>query len=1354
MKSFAGFPLPFWLPTVIAMFLLCARLAAQDVPWPAAGHPLIRTYAPAEYGAFAQNWSITQDQRGIMYFANTGGILEYDGVMWRLIPVPNEVVRSLAVDSAGHVFAGGVGELGYLGRDATGQSVFTSLLDRIPADARQFADVWTLWVVGHRAYFQTLPYVFVFEWPADSAEPRFAAKWSARTAFTPAFSTGGILYFPQQDLGLFRLSGDSLSAVPAGDAFAHMSMYFMLPITKDSLLVGTREGIFVYGPASIVPLAGAADEFLRRHRPTLAGARLDNGVYALGTQAGGVLFMDRSGRPHGVLNKRNGLRSETIWFMFPDREGNLWLAMDDGIARIRTPSRVSILDERSGLEGGVVSLYRDGRTLYISTRTGVYFASSFEREPAFSRVAGITSPSWAFLRAGDALLTATTDGVYDVRPDRARLIPTGWRFAYTLYRSRRDDNIVYVGLHNGLAILRFNGRAWVDGGVVEGVTDMVRSIAEDDEGSLWLGTFFKGILRVAPAPETDSVAKVTVRHFGAESGLANEQVVLFPHGGKIFFGTIHGLKRYDETADFFKADTSFGSKYAGAHYRIKEIAGCDDGSIWILGGERGQAEIDLLTPVSGGFSATPVRELNAQLIQRLEFTSYVMFPDDVERALWLFNGERLIRLDTRTWPAGDTMPAFATMIRRVTIQGDSTVFNGGLQNQSLVLPYDLNSIRIEFAAASFADEAANRYQIMLEDFDQEWTAWSSETGKEYSHLAPATYRFHVRSKNILGKEGTEAVFAFTILPPWYRTPWAYLLFALFMGFMIWETGRVRTRVLRKKTEELEGIVLERTAQVMEQKNTLEEQAKKLVEMDRLKSRFFTNVSHEFRTPLTLILGQIEAATTEAAEERRASRLTMAARNARRLQRLINRLLDLARLESGRMTLQASSGNFVEFLKQRFLAFESLAEQKHITLKFHSPREQLNVYFDREKLEDVIDNLVSNALKWTGEGGQVRLDIRPSIDTDSVEFIISDTGIGIAPDRLPFIFDRFYRADESHEQEGSGIGLALAKEMIELHRGRIDVASTEGKGTSFTITLPIGRSHLTSDEILIAGDIEPDSFRNKIEAGGLDQAEAGDERPNEGGTSLPTVLVVEDNADMRMFIGDCLRDSCLILEAAHGEEGLAVAIERMPDLIITDVMMPRMDGTELCRRLKSDARTSHIPVVMLTAKAALENRLEGLETGADDYVVKPFNQKELRVRAVNLIHQRALLRQRFREVTAIDPAQVSAKPMDQAFLENVLSSIRRHIDDESYDVPTLGNDIGMSVSQLNRKLNALVDQSAGQLIRATRLECAATLLRQNAGTIAEIAYRVGFSDHASFTRSFKARFGCSPTEFVSRFSTSE
>jgi len=522
----------------------------------------------------------------------------------------------------------------------------------------------------------------------------------------------------------------------------------------------------------------------------------------------------------------------------------------------------------------------------------------------------------------------------------------------------------------------------------------------------------------------------------------------------------------------------------------------------------------------------------------------------------------------------------------------------------------------------------------------------------------------------------------------------------------------------------------------------------LRKLDHLKSQFFTNISHEFRTPLTLILGQIESVMSSVIEAREKAKLQVARRNARRLLTLINQLLDLSKLETGNMELNASQHNIVTFIKNLFYSFESLAATKKIRLLFESDSTYLPVVFDLDKMENVFYNLVSNAVKFSKIHGEVKISIKLS-DMQTVEIQISDDGIGIPAEQISGIFDRFYQVDNSSTRnyEGTGIGLALVKELIELHKGKVTVTSIEGEGAIFTVILPVGdvKPEIKTCNGLVSNDIGFAEINIETEYFEIENASAGPEKLSIDEREI--VLVVEDNRDVRGYIREQLEEFYHVLEAENGLTGMEVAQEIVPDLIVSDLMMPKANGFQFCKAVRNNERTSHIPIIILTAKAGFDNKIEGFEIGVDDYIIKPFSARELKVRVRNLINQRKLLRSRFKSATIIKPSEVTAISIDQLFLQKVIKIIEANFENQNFTLESLAESVNMSVSQLNRKLNALIEQPAGHLMRSLRLQRAADLLKKNAGTVSEICYQLDFNDPAYFSRAFKKQFGCSPSEFA-------
>jgi len=889
---------------------------------------------------------------------------------------------------------------------------------------------------------------------------------------------------------------------------------------------------------------------------------------------------------------------------------------------------------------------------------------------------------------------------------------------------------------------------------------------QDEDGRLWIGTF-NGLFCFDPQREA------FVKHYrnapGNPRGLSGDNIFTIAPDSRepsryLWIGTAgFGLNRFDRETESFKSYTEAQGLPSNTIYGILPD---DAGNLW-MSTNRGLAKFN---PQTGTFRIYTVEDgLQNNEFNRFAYhkaTDGEMFFGGV-KGLNSFYPED-IRDDPYFPPVVITNFQYSDPSKTDASTGWIHLATPVSENPTIELSHQTNAVSFEFNALDYSNIHRNQYAYKMQGLNPDWIYCGSDRKANFSFLPPGEYVFRVKGTNSDGIwNETGASVRLIIPPPWWRTAWAYTIYGLLILGLLYGLRRYELNRQRWKYH----LKLEKA------------EAEKLKELDRMKSRFFANISHEFRTPLTLILGPIETIYQRIPDRETRRDLSMMRRNGQRLLRLINQLLDLSRLEAGKLKLQARPGDLLAFLKGIVFSFESLTRQRKIDLRFQSPENLPPIYFDPDKLEKVFINLLSNAFKFTPAGGEiiVAVDIPPAPPSKGgipppppfeggaggmLEIRVRDTGPGISPQHLPHIFDRFYSSGEgySKDQQGSGIGLALTRELVELHHGKISVNSEAGRGAEFTILLPLEKAHLREDEIL--AETEPPLLTAPLSKGkaetivletGLETRNASSpaseggagesvEFPGTGGES-PILLIVEDNPDMRAYIRGQLLDYCQVLEAEDGQAGLDMASDTLPDLIISDVMMPKMDGYQLCEKLKTDQRTSHIPLILLTAKSSGESKLEGLTLGADDYLVKPFDSKELRVRVKNLIEQRRRLRERFGKEIKLQPKDIAITSADEKFLQRAMDITDRYISDENFSVEQFGREIGLSRGQLHRKLKALTDQSPVDFIRTIRLKRAAQLLEKRSGTVAEIAYQVGFSDPSYFSRCFRQQFGVLPSEYA-------
>ncbi len=1239
---------------------------------------------------------ITRTHNGYLWLGTQEGLVRYDGQRFVVIDkahseLPHNHVTALYEDDAGHLWVGTLGgglvridaEDGHMDAYDTTHGLRSNSISAFVQDA-----TGRLWIGTHDAGLHRLEGARIL-----AVTDTLLGRQITALHRDPR----GQLWVGTRTRGLFRLAGDRfvpVTSVPATDIAALASG------ADGRLWIGTRgEGLMALRGDTLTTFT-TADGLPQNS--VLALIEDGFGTLWIGTEQGGLARF-RDGR-FDAFDAADGLAHNVIRTLYADHEGSLWIGTDGGglnrmwdgkfttyTTREGLPSDMvfTVFEDRDGAlwigtEGGGVSRLHQGRITTLTTRDGL------RNDVVVSLAQTPDGTVWIGTAAG---LSAYRDGRF---LDPPALEPLSGSFIYGLFTDRRGA--LWIIAESGLARLdQGHLQRWT---TEDGLSsNLVTTLAEDPDGRLWVGTFDGGITVLQ-----DGTA---IAHFSTANGLPDDYIVeLYADAeGAVWVGTHgNGLSRIDDGR--IRTYTSEDGLLNDLIFQILED---DRGHLWMTSnrGLSSIAKADLIAYERGrGPLLQPHVYDRSDGLRSSEFNGGLQPAGwkDRQGRLWFGTTKGVAMIDPRhvrrnTWPPPVVLEAMRVDQQTVPVHSPVT------------LPPGRNKIEFRFAGLSLIAPERVRYRYRLEGYDATWTEDATTRTATYTNLPPGSYTFRVAARNADGVWSTDAAsVTFYLEPFFYQTPWFLALaVASLVGLMLL-AYRLRVRHLTARQRELEEQVEARTHDLRREKErteaalreaerqreiaeearaVIEEQADQLRELDRIKTRFFNNISHEFRTPLTLTIGPLENALTGVygpLNEALHAQLSIMLRNARRLLRLINQLLDIAKLESDAFHLHARQGNIVPFLEGVVLAFTPFCERKHLHLTFEAAAEDLSLPFDPECMEKIVFNLLSNAVKFTPAGGRItvtvdRARLYPNDRApEAVRLRVSDTGPGIPESDLPYIFDRFRQVDGmvSHVQEGTGIGLALVRELVELHGGAIEVTSTVGEGTCFEIRLP-----MVNDALLLAPEdaadtpdpSEPLTRGPLVEMAVFDadeeertvtldgradgRADTGDDRPR--------VMIVDDNRDIRDYMIGCLQEHYRLLVAVDGQDALDQIRETPPDLILSDVMMPRLDGYALCRALKQDDDLRHIPLILLTARASIDDKIEGLEAGADDYLPKPFNARELLARVRNLLalrqHQQTL-QQLNRELQASNEALQKASALKSQFLhmaahdlKNPLNGIR-------------------------------------------------------------------------------------------------
>lgn len=1006
----------------------------------------------------------------------------------------------------------------------------------------------------------------------------------------------------------------------------------------------------------------------------------------VGTDNSGVYYADVNKKifRHYTYEPNNSVRAICV-----DNTGQIWVGTrNNGIIRMNR-TRSSCMPFHYFPENSkqpeeskkVRKIYKDNRgDIWIGTRNGLYHYNSQTTE--INHFTTTTQPS----------------------------IPHNW-----VYAINEDKNgMLWIGTWEGIACID-NERKSITSYPLEGLNS-VRSIANDKNDGLWIASE-RGLFYLQYDIEAGVATNMKTTHYKNDKNdvhsINNDLLyaVDVDEDGHVWIGSARGVCMYDVNAQKI---IRFPMEDYISDIGIRGVL-CYKDYVWISYG-KGITRLN-----RKNFSTRHYDRFDG--LQQNEFSedAYYKNPETGELFFGGNNGFNSFFpdsiIDNKYQPH---VVATGLKIRNKPVQ----------VGQEIKLTHLNKDFELEFSALHYSNPHKNRYAYKLEKFDEEWIPVSSlRRSAIYSGLPAGDYTLKVKASNCDGLWSEHPLeMKITVLPPWWFSGIAYtmyILLSLTISILI-----IKSIISRKN--------LKHSIQIEKIK------AENIEEMSRIKSSFFTNISHELRTPVTLIIDPLRKLIEETEEKEEVQKTyNLMYRNAVRLLNLINQLLDFRKLETSKQTLHPSSNNIISFLRKTLNMFEFAARQKNITLKLSVTEKDRMLVFDENVLDKILVNLLSNAIKYSPDNTAVTVELS-DIEEESTWFTVRviDEGIGIAPDMQEKIFDSFYRIEDNRDI-GSGIGLALVKELVHLHKGYITVDSTPSKGSCFTVKLPL---NLQPVALSLNNDFEKDMIMLPFSPENEDREEnAG--QINDKTADLPLLLIVEDNDDIRNYIKESLSGEYNVITSPNGQEGWEKALEVIPDLIVSDIMMPVLSGIELCERLKTDERTSHIPVILLTARQSDESRIEGYETGADDYISKPFNSVLLKVRIKNLIDSRLKLRMLFSSTTSVELKKISVNSVDEKFINRAVDLTNLHIADTDFTPDIFAREMGVSRAQLFRKIKAMTNQTVHEFVTTIRLNKAAELLLTTDSSIGEIGMKCGFSEPSHFTRSFMKKFGITPSNYI-------
>lgn len=1316
--------------------------------------------------------AIHQDKFGQMWFGTRDGLNKYDGSKFTIFrndaankhSISNNDILSIEEDNTGKIW---VGTYNGLNCYDPVSNTFTRYLHTKNNHTISSNAIWSIREIGDEMWFGTSKGLTIYNKKSKLFTSVFHSDTDPATVpsnniITILKSKKGAIWIGTTK-GLCQLVSRkngklSFKNYPLNNTDL-LNVQAIAEDVSGNLWVGTKnKGLLKFDKTSNAFVSFLSEDKYREINTDIRSLAFDNqGSLWIGAYDGiYILGKDKNVQKINSSNNSNGI--DKVKSIYMDRKGSVWIGCYYKGVNIWDISNVNFSNynqnsKKIAMSFDVVS------SIISDKKQNIYFGTEG---------GGIT----IYNKNTEAISYINSKGGQNIKNDIKSMCLSG--------------DILWIGTYSkGLSAYNVISKKMEDHRIADDLTVLLKesgvySIKAEGNDIIWIGTFGKGLIRY----NTDSKTFKTIGNDNTKANYLTNNIVrtiLVDQKKGAWVGTQNGL-------NYIPLNNFTPNKYSIQHYFFDSASLSGDDILTLF--QDSQKKIWVGTKAKGlhYFDGKKFNKINLR-IGNTVITSIHSILEDDDKNLWIstnqgiirysttlktvviydqkdglasneFNDNAALKLDSNQFyfgsPSGATyfdakkisLNTYApqVLITNLKIKNENIHPNDSIgileksigYTKTITLDYDKANFSIDFAIPNYIRSKNNQYSYRLVGLENNWTTTKS-TEAIFAIQNPGTYTFEVRGSNNDGVwNKVPTTLTVIVKPAPWRSIWAFLLYGIVIGVglygLIWI---MKSKARLKQKLELEYL-----------------ETKRIEENNIAKLDFFTNISHEFRTPLTLILGPLQQilANYNGTNEMY-KKLLVIEGSANHLLSLINRLMDFRKLENHQVTLESAEGNIVKFTREIFLSFIEYAKDGGYNYTFESSEEEILVYFDRYKLERVFYNLISNAFRYTPKGGNIHLKI--SHDNENLFIAIEDSGVGIAPEHIDKIFDLFFEVPmhnnvQKNYNKGTGIGLSIVKNIVKLHKGDIEVTNKETQGVIFKVTLPLGRTHLLDNEIItdfrISDDI--DQYTAQLEKAEITEPEDIDDFVVND--EKQTILIVEDHKVLRSFMKNLLKEDYNIIEAENGKVAFEKALQHVPNLIISDVIMPEMVGTELCSKIKENLKTSHIPVILLTSRTSLVYKFEGLESGADDYISKPFNLIEFKLRVKNLLNSTERLKNKFSSDDNFIPSEITVSSLDEDLLKKAFKIVEENISNEQFDIPFFCTELGVSRTMLFLKIKAWTNFTPNEFIHEIRLKRAAQLLEQNKLNVSEISYKVGFNNPKYFSKCFQKKYGETPTQFADKF----